>query len=98
MLDAARHVADVLLHFIFSGQKVPLVPFRENLVCVCRRVDRERRAPATKRTPHHAQRGQQKYERSAATASEEAGPVASSVPSAASPDPKKREVACPLVV
>ena len=35
---------------------------------------------------------------SAATTSEEAGPAASSVPSAASTDPKKREVACPLVV
>ena len=35
---------------------------------------------------------------SAATTSEKAGPAASSVPSAASPDPNKREVARPLVV
>ena len=44
-------MADVFLYFMFFGQKVPLVPFRENLVCVCGRVDRERRAPATTRTP-----------------------------------------------
>ena len=81
-------MADVLLYHIFFGQKVPRVPFRENLVCVCGRVDRERRAPATTRTPHHAQRGQQKYERcgqygSVAPTSKEAGPAASSVSSAA---------------
>ena len=56
-------MADVLFYFLFSGRKVPLVPFRENLVGVCGRVDRERRASATTRTPHHAQRGQLKYER-----------------------------------
>ena len=60
---AARHVADVLLYSVFSGPKVPLVSFRENFVCVCGLADRERRAPATTRTPHHDQRGERKYKR-----------------------------------
>ena len=92
---------------VFFCQKVTLVPFRENLVNACVDVWTESVAHlpthAYPITPSEVSRSMSGADSSvgggsAATTSEKAGPAASSVPSAASPDPNKREVARPLVV